>query len=151
MKRQKEEETQQRTRNLVLKLTELVGDTVTLAYRDEKRSEFYRKLKDTFNAFDKDGNLELGYPEYVQAWRYLGQPGTEADIKKAFDSVDLDHSGLVEWDEFVFSIMGEEALQYGHLADMERLSILLEATTQMWLKISNELQNQSAMLTDANA
>ena len=41
-------------------------------------------------------------------------------------------------------------VEYGHLADMERLQILLEATTQMWLKISHELQNQSSMLKDAN-
>ena len=45
----------------------------------------------------------------MEAWRFLAQPGTEKDIKNAFDSVDVDGSGLVEWEEFVFSIMGQEA------------------------------------------
>jgi len=52
--------------------------------------------------------------------RFLSQPGGEEDIKKAFDSVDIDTSGLVEWDEFVFSIMGEAALKYGTLAGKEK-------------------------------
>jgi len=39
---------------------------------------------DTFNAFDKDGSAQLEYPEYVEAWKFLDQPGTDAaDIKKA--------------------------------------------------------------------
>jgi len=66
-------------------------------------------LKDTFNAFDKDGSAELAFAEYSEAWKFLGQPGNDADIKRAFDSVDVDGSGLVAWDEFVFSIMGEKA------------------------------------------
>ena len=57
----------------------------------------------------------MQYPEYVEAWRFLQQPGTEADFKRAFDAVDHDESGLVEWNEFVFSIMGEKALKYGVL------------------------------------
>merc|ERR1712048_390057 len=48
------------------------------------------------------------------------------DIKNAFDSVDVDGSGLVEQDEFMFSIMGEAALKYGTAADMERCARLLE-------------------------
>ena len=86
----------------------------------------YFQFKDTFNAFDRDGNAELGFPEYMEAWKFLNQPGNDADIKRAFDAVDVDKSGLVEWDEFVFTIMGEKALKYGVLADMERLGELLK-------------------------
>merc|ERR1719204_1563240 len=99
----------------------------------------YKTLKDTFNAFDKDGNAELGYPEYNEAWKFLGQPGGEADIKRAFDSVDIDVSGLVEWEEFVFSIMGEAALKYGTLADMEKLTGLLDATLKDYSMIQDAL------------
>jgi Ca2+-binding EF-hand superfamily protein len=104
----------------------------------------YKTLKDTFNAFDKDGNAELGYPEYQEAWKFLGQPGTDEDIKKAFDSVDIDASGLVEWDEFVFSIMGEAALKYGTLADMEKLTTLLDATMKDYAMIQDALSEARA-------
>ena len=48
--------------------------------------------------------------------KFLGQTGLEADIKNAFDGVDVDGSGLVEWTEFCFSIMGEKSSKYGVLA-----------------------------------
>ena len=76
----------------------------------------YNTLKDTFNAFDKDGSAQLGFPEYVESWKFLDRPGSDADIKKAFDSVDIDKSGLIEWSEFAFSLMGEAALNFGPLA-----------------------------------
>merc|ERR1711937_236651 len=85
----------------------------------EQEEEYvvFTTLGDTFNAFDKDGNAELQYPEYMEAWKFLQQPGSDADIKKAFDMVDIDGSGLVDKDEFIFSIMGEKATNYGLLAD----------------------------------
>ena len=33
----------------------------------------YKSLRDTFNAFDKDGSTQLGYPEYVEAWKFFDQ------------------------------------------------------------------------------
>ena len=45
----------------------------------------------------------------MEAWKFLNQPGSDEDIKRAFDAVDIDGSQLVEFDEFVFSIMGEAA------------------------------------------
>ena len=47
-------------------------------------------------------------------------------LLRAFDSVDVDGSGLIEWLEFVFSFMNEDAKNYGTLADMEKLKGLLE-------------------------
>jgi Ca2+-binding EF-hand superfamily protein len=89
--------------------------------------------------FDRDGNAELGFPEYNEAWRFLSQPGNDSDIKKAFDSVDVDGTGLVDWDEFVFSIMGEAALKYGTLADMEKLTTLLDSTLKDYNMIRDTL------------
>ena len=56
------------------------------------------------------------------------RPGTDADVKNAFDQVDIDSSGLMNFTEFVFSIMGERAQHYGPLADMENLQGLLKET-----------------------
>jgi Ca2+-binding EF-hand superfamily protein len=67
-------------------------------------------LKDTFNAFDRDGSGQLGWQEYLEAWRFINQPGTDADVKLAFDGVDVDGSGHVDWEEYVFSVMGEPAM-----------------------------------------
>ena len=72
--------------------------------KNTEEAQMYKTIKDTFNAFDVDGNAELQFPEYREAWKFLQQPGTDDDIKKAFDSVDINSSGLVEWDKFVFSI-----------------------------------------------
>merc|ERR1719210_818934 len=93
--------------------------------RNPEERKMYVTVKDTFNAFDRDGNAELAFPEYYEAWKFLGQPGSDDQIKQAFDSVDVDATGLVDFEEFIFSIMQEKALKYGVLADMERLKTLL--------------------------
>merc|ERR1719189_3280428 len=69
---------------------------------------------------------ELQYPEYVQAWKFLKQPDDADLIKKSFDGVDYDNSGYIEWTEFVFSIMKEDAGKVGPLADLETLLGLLD-------------------------
>ena len=109
-----EEQIETQMRTIVRKLKTLNGEN--LAEEEDEGFKFYKTLKDTFNAFDKDGNAELQYPEYNEAWKFLSLQGGESDIKNAFDSVDVDKSGLVEWSEFVFSIMGDKALNYGPLA-----------------------------------
>jgi hypothetical protein len=40
---------------------------------------------------------------------------------------DVDGSGLVDRDEFIFSIMGEKAANYGLLADLEKSSEALDS------------------------
>ena len=66
-------------------------------------------MKDTFNAFDKDGSLELGYEEYRDSWKFMSRPGDDNEIKQAFDVIDVDGTGLVEFSEYLFSLMGEKA------------------------------------------
>jgi len=56
---------------------------------------------------------------------YRSRKINDGEIKQAFASVDVDATGLVDFEEFIFSIMGEKALKYGVLADMERLKELL--------------------------
>jgi Ca2+-binding EF-hand superfamily protein len=120
LKKQMQEQIANQVRIIVRKLRVLNGDL--LEEEEAEDYKFYQTLKDTFNAFDKDGNAELQYPEYSEAWKFLNLQGGEKAIKSAFDSVDVDSSGLVEWSEFVFSIMGDKALKYGVLADLEALA-----------------------------
>merc|ERR550519_1628630 len=105
MKQNYEENVQKATKNIIEKLCQVTGKAVP--HKDEDKQKMYNTLKDTFNAFDGDGSGQLGYPEYVEAWKFLNRPGGPDEIKKTFDSVDIDGSGVCDWNEFAFSLMGE--------------------------------------------
>ena len=137
LKKKMEEQIAIQMRTIVRKLKTLNGDT--LADEEGEEFKFYQQLQDTFNAFDRDGNAELQFPEYTEAWNFLSLPGGPQAIKSAFDSVDVDRSGLVEWNEFVFSIMGEKAIKYGVLADMEALTGLLDTTAKEYTILKETL------------
>ena len=121
-------QTQERTEEMVKTITSQLADFagVTLPEKNQRDQQTYTTLKDTFNAFDKDGSMELGYEEYQESWKFLNRPGSDADIKKAFDAIDVDGTGLVEWNEYVFSLMGEKAINFGTLADLETLHNVLK-------------------------
>ena len=140
MKKAYEEKIANKTHELVKQLREIAGETAV----EDEGSEMYKTLKDTFNAFDNDGSAELGFPEYVEAWKFLGLQGSSEEIKKAFDSVDVDGSSVVDWDEFCFSIMGEKATKYGVLADMEDLQRLLANTVGEYNILRDTLQEVRA-------
>jgi Ca2+-binding EF-hand superfamily protein len=130
LKRKREEQVNELVRSLGKQLSSMTG---TPLVDNVEEYEAFNMIRDTFNAFDRDGNAELGWAEYIEAWRFLNQPGTDEDVKRAFDAVDVNGSGLVEFDEFVFSIKGEKSLKYGTLADMEKLERLLEVTMKEYI------------------
>eukprot|EP00494_Astrolonche_serrata_P032819 UN33088 len=137
MKKNWEENIAKMTKSIIEKLAAI--STVKVPTKDPEQEKMYKTLRDTFDAFDKDGSAQLGFPEYCEAWRFLQRPGTDADIKKCFDSVDVDGSGLVEWSEFAFSLMGEKALNFGALADLELLNNLLADTEQLLQSMREDL------------
>ena len=109
MKKEWEAKIGELSRTIIEKLASLSKKPVPT--KDSEDMKVYNTLKDTFNAFDNDGSAELGYPEYVEAWKFLGRGKDEKEIKQTFDSVDVDKSGIVDWSEFAFSLMGEKALR----------------------------------------
>merc|ERR1712223_2052492 len=125
MKKEMEEQLEARMQSVIQRLQEISGRTGDMSPEHKKLTDYYKTLKDTFNAFDGDGSGELQFPEYVEAWKFLKQPNDPELIKKSFDGVDYDVSGYVEWSEFVFSIMKEDAGKVGPLADLETLLELL--------------------------
>merc|ERR1740123_2252782 len=127
----------QRSSELLDKLEDADSDQKN--QRDTEGSKMYRQLMETFDAFDKDGSGELQFPEYTAAWRFLQQPGSDSDIRKAFNSVDVDRSGLVDRDEFVLSIMGPKANDFGPIADLDRLDSLFDALIKLIDRHSGEL------------
>lgn len=58
----------------------------------------------------------------------------------AFDSVDVDGTGLADLQEFVFSIVGEKELNFGTLADMEMLKGLLGNVGKEYSLLRKSLQ-----------
>jgi len=129
MKKKYEEDLSRMTKSIIETLA-MVSEK-EIPQKDPEQAKNYRTLEDTFNAFDKDGSGELGIEEYVEAWKFLGRGNDEEEIKASFDSVDVDGSGLIEWNEFVFSLMGEDALKFSPLADLETLHGLLQGTEEL--------------------
>merc|ERR1712117_75847 len=124
------------TKEMIKALVKITGDTEG-DNRDPEKAAFYQQTKDTFNAFDKDGSGKLDVVEFVSAWGFLGQPGTEEEVQNIFASIDCDQSGHIESTEFVFAVMGEDAMKYGALADMELLNKLLQNTSELLTNLSD--------------
>jgi Ca2+-binding EF-hand superfamily protein len=137
MKKEYEEKIKNLTKVIINKLSSL--SSKPLPARDAKKEKMYNTIRDTFNAFDADGSRQLGFPEYKEAWKFLNRPGTDPEIKKTFDSVDVDGTGTVEWAEFVFTLMGKDALEFGALADLEVLSGLLDDTAGILSSMKGDL------------
>merc|ERR1712025_64076 len=125
----KAQEMQAEVAKLLQVLLEKVIDKTeghSIINRDPAKQQLFNDLNDTFKAFDRDNNATLQFPEYQEAWRFLNLPGDNNAAKKAFDSVDIDRNGNVDIEEFLYSIMGEDAKDYGYHADLEILKELLE-------------------------
>ena len=86
--------------------------------------------------------------EYVEAWKFLGRGGDEDEVKKFFDTVDLDGSGLIEWTEFAFSLMGEKAANYGALADLETLALLMDEVAGLFSSMEGSIKEMNVSIED---
>merc|ERR1712048_1114334 len=79
----------------------------------------------------------------------LNLPGDATAAKRAFDSVDVDSNGNVDLNEFLYSIMGEEAKNYGYFADLEILQVLLAKLVAGEDKKALELLGQAQKTNEA--
>jgi len=132
------EKTDRLGQQIIDKICSLVGETPSV---DDKR-DFFKNLKMTFNTFDKDKTGALGREEYFKVWEFLEQKGGKDASNKAFDAVDQDRSGFIEFSEFAFSLMGEDALAYLYGANtLSELSRLLD-------KLAVQLEDLTLGVTD---
>ena len=53
-----------------------------------------------FRAFDNDKDGHLGFKEFLEGANYLGINFTDKEIKEAFDELDIDGDGYINFDEF---------------------------------------------------
>jgi len=137
-RRRKQRKTMEAT--LAERLSEMVDvlSQITGKPRDAGAAEAHREMRETFERFDRNGSGELNLEEYKKAWKFLGRPGTDEEIVSAFKGVDVDNSGFIEWEEFVFSLQGDEAAKYGLLADMEKMLELLAEVHQDLMQLRGE-------------
>merc|ERR1719356_1075690 len=134
---------------LVTKLCELLNRPVP----DAEGRKLFQTMVDTFNAFDNDGSAALNFSEFKEAWRFLQKPGDDNRIKSAFDNQDVDGSGHVDQNEFAFALMGQEALKYGPLADMELLNGMLDQVSgnmMAQLAASDNMKKSAAQQASEN-
>jgi len=60
-----------------------------------------------------------------------------------WDSVDVYGSGLIEWSEFAFSLMGEVALNFGPLAQLETLHTVMEDAAEVLAGLQSSLEENA--------
>merc|ERR550534_1818009 len=148
LKKQMDDELEAKMTAVIERLRDISGTAAADGKDRQKLTAYYKQLKDTFNAFDGDGSGQLGFPEYVEAWKFLNRPGGPDEIKKAFDSVDIDGSGVCDWNEFAFSLMGESALAFGPLAELELLNELLDSTSNLLTSLNEGLADSAKMIEE---
>ena len=71
---QKAQEMQAKVAKLLQVLLEKVIDKTeghSIINRDPAKQQLFNDLNDTFEAFDRDNNATLQFPEYQEAWRFL--------------------------------------------------------------------------------
>ena len=71
---QKAQEMQAEVAKLLQVLLEKVIDKTeghSIINRDPAKQQLFNDLNDTFEAFDRDNNATLQFPEYQEAWRFL--------------------------------------------------------------------------------
>ncbi|KAK2171062.1 hypothetical protein NP493_1109g00016 [Ridgeia piscesae] len=57
-----------------------------------------------FRIFDDNGNSMLDYKEFRNGLREFGVQLSPAEMKDIFDSVDIDNSGTIDFDEFILAL-----------------------------------------------
>lgn len=108
----------------------LTDDALSQGYIT-KRDRFI-KLREAFNKYDQPKSAALGKTAYIDACRYAGFQGSDADILNRFSQVDVDASGTVDFYEFVLSDMGKKASKVGTLGYVKILNKLLGTAVERY-------------------
>mmetsp|Transcript_27336 Transcript_27336/g.19740 ORF Transcript_27336/g.19740 Transcript_27336/m.19740 type:complete len:160 (-) Transcript_27336:120-599(-) len=69
------------------------------------------ELAKVFRVFDKDGNGKLDMQEIKEGYfEHYGRVMTDEEVEAMFNAVDTDHSGFIDYSEFVVSAIAEKKL-----------------------------------------
>lgn len=73
---------------------------------ESKMEEKYKTIHDAFRTFDENGDSKLTYAEFEKGMLNLNTDLTRDDIKKAFELLDVNRNGDLEYHEFCESFDG---------------------------------------------
>ena len=70
------------------------------------------KLQETFISMDENADGKLSRQELINGYSILGitSNDVEAEIDKIMNSVDVDHSGYIDYSEFIVAVMNKRKL-----------------------------------------
>jgi len=83
-----------------------------------RQVQLRRKIKQLWTIFDADGDGAISETEFRKATRILGQDPTNAELCSIIQSIDLDRSGKIEFQEFKDIILARQ--------DARRVKLLLQ-------------------------
>lgn len=100
----------------------------------------YKDLREAFAAIDADGTGELSILDLQNLTKAMGQSATQAELLDTMKEVDLDGSGLIDFDEFF-------ALLSASLTDRSPADEMTHALATFDTKAAQTLQEPSGMCT----
>ena len=74
----------------------------------------YLFLLEAFLELDEDQSLQMEFPDFVNAWKWLELKGDETTLASVFSKIDQDKDGVINETEFIMAVMQEET-NFEHL------------------------------------
>ena len=66
-------------------------------------------MRRVFSMFDKDGNGSIDKEELGAVFKEMGKHFNEKDMRSMMEVADSDHSGSLEYEEFIRIVLGRKA------------------------------------------
>ena len=98
-------------------------------------------LRETFKKFDIDNSGILEKPEFVKAWNFLGLNGSDAEIERAFESVDTDRSGKIDRGEFKRAIKEARTTELSLTVILSQMDGHLEGLEDFFAEYKKKLED----------
>lgn len=105
------------------------------------------QLKQAFLELDEDQSLQMEFPDFVNAWKWLELKGDETTLASVFSKIDQDKDGVINETEFIMAVMQEET-DFEHLTHPAQVQKTTLAIDQL-LERSMEIENECEILRDS--
>ena len=69
--------------------------------RIKGKDDEYEELKAAFEVFDVDGDGYLGFEEFSNALKQIGENFSDVEVREFINLADMEENGLMDVDEFI--------------------------------------------------